>query len=105
MSDDLRAGVSPLALSAAVPDLIAQLEKLPGSLLGVVTVNKARELLAAKGHTQIYDDIKTGKLDARKDGTKTVITLASIAARIAGMPRVELIEPPKPPAAASANAR
>jgi hypothetical protein len=69
------------------------LAKLPGALLGVVTINKTRELLADKGHTQVYDDIKAGLLDARKDGTKTVVTVASIAARIASMPPAELIEP------------
>jgi hypothetical protein len=87
MSDELRAGVSPLALALSAvggPQLDS---------LGVVSVKKARQLLADKGHTQIYDDIKQGRLDARKDGDKTVITVASILARIDGMPRVPLIEP------------
>lgn len=46
-----------------------------------VDIREARRLLGNKGRTQIYEAITAGELDAIKDGTKTLITLASIKRR------------------------
>lgn len=52
----------------------------------LVTINEARKLLANKGRSQIYDAIADGKLDAVKDGKKTLITIKSIDRYLAQLP-------------------
>jgi hypothetical protein len=42
------------------------------------------------GHTRCYELIAAGKLDARKAGSKTVITHKSLAAYIASLPKLAL---------------
>jgi hypothetical protein len=51
-----------------------------------VTIGRARELLAGKGRTQIYEAISSGELDAIKDGNRTLITVASIERYMAALP-------------------
>jgi hypothetical protein len=43
-----------------------------------VKINDARKLLAGKCRSGIYEAIAAGKLDAIKDGERTLITVASI---------------------------
>ncbi|GEP59642.1 helix-turn-helix domain-containing protein [Reyranella soli] len=42
------------------------------------------------GHTKMYELIREGKLDARKQGSRTVITVESIGLHIASLPRLQL---------------
>jgi hypothetical protein len=42
------------------------------------------------GHTRCYELIAAKILDARKAGSRTVITHKSLAAYIAGLPKLEL---------------
>ena len=44
----------------------------------------------ACGHTHLYSLIATGKLEAVKMGTKTLITAESVEAFIAGLPRATI---------------
>jgi hypothetical protein len=60
-----------------------------------VTFEQARQLLADKGRNQVYELIKAGKLEAIRDGAKTLITVRSIEAYMTGLPRAELAEPPE----------
>jgi hypothetical protein len=61
-----------------------------------VSIPEARRLLGGKSRSQLYSDIGSGKLEALKDGVKTLITLESIRAYMAGLPPAK-IKPPTPP--------
>jgi hypothetical protein len=41
------------------------------------------------GRNAIYEQIARGELEAIKDGVRTLITVASIERRIAGLPRIK----------------
>jgi hypothetical protein len=58
-----------------------------------VPVEKGRVLAGDKGRTQIYDLVKEGKLQAIKDGSKTLIVTESIYRYMMGLPSAELAEP------------
>jgi hypothetical protein len=49
-----------------------------------------------KGRTKIYDLLGKGKLDAVKDGSRTLITIASIRRYQSSLPPATF-KPPKPP--------
>jgi hypothetical protein len=55
-----------------------------------VSVKTARRLLGDKSHSGIYLDIAAGKLEAVKDGSKTLIVLESIERRVASLPRAKI---------------
>jgi hypothetical protein len=61
-----------------------------------VSIPEARRLTGGKSRTSLYTAIARGELDAVKDGTKTLITLASIRRRQANLPPAK-IKPPTPP--------
>ena len=52
-----------------------------------VSIPRASELLGDKCHSEIYEAIGEGKLDALKDGRKTLITVESIRRYIEALPR------------------
>ncbi len=54
----------------------------------VVPLLQASERIGVK-HTKMYELIRDGKLDARKQGSRTVITLESIRQHIASLPRLQ----------------
>jgi hypothetical protein len=58
-----------------------------------VPIKTAQELLGRKARSDIYEAIGRGELDAVKDGTKTLIVLASIERRQQNLPR-GLAKPP-----------
>jgi hypothetical protein len=60
-----------------------------------VSIPIAQHLLGDKSHSALYELLGRGELDAIKDGTKTLITLESIRARMARLPRAK-IKPPAP---------
>jgi hypothetical protein len=60
-----------------------------------VPVPEARRLLGNKSRSQLYEDLSAGKLDAVKDGSKTLIVLASIRRYQASLPPAKIT--PKPP--------
>jgi hypothetical protein len=55
-----------------------------------VTVKTACALLGNKSRSQLYVDIAAGRLDAYKDGARTIITVASIDRMIDKMPRAQI---------------
>jgi hypothetical protein len=52
-----------------------------------VSIPRASVLLGDKCHSEIYEAIDEGKLDALKDGRKTLITVESIRRYIEALPR------------------
>jgi hypothetical protein len=56
----------------------------------VVRISVAGKLLGDKSRSEIYEAIADGKLDAVKDGHKTLITVASIERYIAALPRAKI---------------
>ena len=71
---------------------IARLEPLEPVAVPFPT---AQELLGEKARSTLYVLLGRGKLVALKDGAKTLITLESIRAYMAGLPRAK-IKPPVP---------
>jgi hypothetical protein len=55
-----------------------------------VTIRKAQVLLGDKSRSEVYEAVAHGKLVALKDGGKTLITLSSIEAYMASLPRAEI---------------
>jgi hypothetical protein len=60
-----------------------------------VPIGLARKLLGEKARSQIYEAIGAGKLTAIKDNRKTLITLASIEAYMAALPRAAIKTTPR----------
>jgi len=58
----------------------------------VVSVKEAQRI-AAKGKTKIYEACAEGKLEAVKDGSKTLITVTSLHAYVAALPRATFRKP------------
>jgi hypothetical protein len=59
-----------------------------------VPLKEAQRLLGDMSHSQIYNVIGKGELEAVKDGGKTLVTVRSIRARQEALPRAKI----KPPA-------
>ena len=53
------------------------------------TIESAK-LATGLGHTKIYELMSAGVLDARKAGSRTLITDASISAYVAGLPKADI---------------
>src|SRR5262245_10703428 len=62
----------------------------PGLTPFAVEVEHARALLGNMARSRVYDEIGAGRLDAVKDGDKTLITYASILRRQRGLPRADI---------------
>jgi hypothetical protein len=58
-----------------------------------VPVPTARRLLGNKATSEVYEAIGRGDLVALKDGRKTLITIASIRAYVAALPRASIKAP------------
>jgi hypothetical protein len=52
-----------------------------------VPIQRARVLLGDKSRSSIYEAVNEGKLDALKDGARTLITVESIERYMAALPR------------------
>ncbi len=77
-----------------VPDIIHEKRCPTGeaaasdAACGAYTVEDAGRRLGGIGRTTVYGLIATGKLEAVKLGSRTLITAASIDALLASLPRV-----------------
>jgi hypothetical protein len=65
---------------------IASTEEAPR----VVSIKKARELLADKSRSEIYQAVADGRLEALKDGRRTLITMESIERYNKSLPRATI---------------
>ncbi len=82
----LRSGTSSIALHAPEPDYRTQ-STIPDRAL--YSPREAEDILSVS-HAHLYRLIAAGKLDARKSGSKTLITRQSIERFIAGLPAAQV---------------
>jgi len=65
-----------------------------------VSIRVAQKLLGDKARSVVYDEIGRGRLEAIKDGGKTLIVLESIERYMASLPEAKIKRSPSPTAAA-----
>jgi hypothetical protein len=84
-------------MSESIKDAVAAwLASFEAMVPFAVEISAARQLLGNKSRSELYAAVGRGQLDALKDGTKTLITTASIVSYCSRMQPAKIkVAPPR----------